>query len=211
MMIPRYRFYLVYVLLITAAFFVHTHGNLAVPTSLPLTEIPLHHGGWSMAGETRFSEQVMKILRPSNYLYRVYRDGDGRRVALYLGYHDGGPQSGAIHSPKHCLPGGGWFELSERKMTLPVGEKTVRLVCSVYQNGGAKEMFLYWFQVKGKTLSDEYRLKLEVVANSILNGRRDSAFVRVSIPFEADEEAAFATGRRFIEEFYPQIEAVLPM
>jgi EpsI family protein len=96
-------------------------------------------------------------------------------------------------------------------MALPVGEKAVRLVCSVYQNGDAKEMFLYWFQVKGKTLNDEYSLKLAEVTNSILHGRRDSAFVRISIPFEEDDEAAFEAGRRFIEEFYPEIRSVLPM
>jgi EpsI family protein len=164
-----------------------------------------------MTGETRFSEQVLAVLNPSDYLYRVYHDAEGRQVAFYLGYHNGGKETGSIHSPKHCLPGGGWFELSEKKMALPVGEKAVRLVCSVYQNGDAKEMFLYWFQVKGKTLNDEYSLKLAEVTNSILHGRRDSAFVRISIPFEEDDEAAFEAGRRFIEEFYPEIRSVLPM
>lgn len=210
-MIPRYRFIVVYALLLAATLYLHTHEEFAVPTGRPLSEIPLHQGDWTMTGETRFSEQVLAVLNPSDYLYRVYRDAEGRRVTFYLGYHNGGKDTGPIHSPKHCLPGGGWFELSERKMALPIGEKGVRLVRSVYQNGGAKEMFLYWFHVKGKTLNNEYSLKLAEVANSILHSRRDSAFIRISIPFEEDEEGAFEAGRRFIEEFYPQIQAVLPM
>jgi EpsI family protein len=163
-----------------------------------------------MIGQSRFDERVLKILRPTDYLSRSYSDGSGNRVGFYLGYHAGGPGSGPIHSPKHCLPGSGWHEVSERTVSLPVGETVMKLVRSVYQNGEAKEMFLYWFQVQESTLDNEYALKLAEVANSIFRNRRDAAFIRISIPFEADEEKAFETGKRFIETFQPAIAMVLP-
>lgn len=210
-MIPRYRFYIVYALLVAAALFVHTHSDLAVPTNRPLDEIPLRGAGWTMTGQTRFDERVIEVLKPTDYISRSYADAEGKRVSLYLGYHAGGPESGPIHSPKHCLPGSGWSVLNERTVSLPFGGKKINLVRSVYQNGEAREMFLYWFQVRGETLASEYALKLAEVKNSIFHNRRDAAFVRVSVPFQGDEEKAFETGKAFIETFYPAIEAVLPL
>lgn len=210
-MIPRYRFFIVFALLLAAAIFVHSHGDLAVPTNRPLTDIPLRSAGWTMTGESRFDERVIEVLKPTDYLSRYYTDASGNRVSFYLGYHAGGPESGPIHSPKHCLPGSGWSVLNERTVSVPVGGKSVSFVRAVYQNGEAREMFLYWFQVRGETLSSEYALKFAEVKNSIFNNRKDAAFIRISIPFQGDEEKAFETGRAFIQAFYPAIEAVLPI
>jgi hypothetical protein len=64
--------------------------------------------------------------------------------------------------------------------------------------------------VRGKTLSDEYALKLTEIRNSMLHNRRDSAFVRVSVLFDGDQAAAAALGEQFIRDFYPAIAGVLP-
>jgi EpsI family protein len=208
--IKKHRFFIVYLLLIAAAFFVHRHGNIAVPANRPLAEIPQQKSGWRMIGQTRFDERVLEVLLPTDYLYRTYADDQGHRLTFYLGYHDGGPDSGPIHSPKHCLPGSGWQELSTTAGVLTVGEEKINLAKAVYQNGHSKELFLYWFQVKGKTLSNEYALKLAEVTNSIFHNRKDSAFIRVSIPFEDDLDKAVSLGERFVRDFYPSIETILP-
>jgi len=44
-----------------------------------------------------------------------------------------------------CLPGSGWFVLSEEKRTLKVEGKELPFVQAVYQNGDQKELFLYFF------------------------------------------------------------------
>jgi EpsI family protein len=144
----------------------------------------------------------LEVLKPTDYLARSYVDEDGNRIGLYLGYHGGGPDSGPIHSPKHCLPGSGWQEVSTVAGALAVAGQNIQLVRAVYQNGYSKELFLYWFQVKGKTLSNEYTLKLAEVTNSIFQNRRDSAFI--------DLDKALAVGEQFIRDFYPHIVAVLP-
>ncbi|MDX9710412.1 MAG: EpsI family protein [Trichloromonas sp.] len=206
----KFRFYVVYALLLGAALFVFLHEDVEVPTARPLDEIPLRLDGWTKTEETRFSEAVLKQLRPTDYLYRVYADEDRRSVSLYLGYHGGGPESGPIHSPKHCLPGSGWQNVSEQSKTLTIGDDEVRLVEAVYQNGGQRELFLYWFQVKGATLTNEYALKLAEITNSILHNRRDSTFVRISVPYREGDVGALEAGERFVRDFYPHIKAVLP-
>ncbi|OHB29905.1 MAG: EpsI family protein [Desulfuromonadaceae bacterium GWC2_58_13] len=205
-----YRFYVVFGLLVLTALFVHFHRDVQVPVARPLTDIPERLSGWAKVDETRFSEAVLKLLRPTDYLYRVYVNDQSHPVSLYLGYHGGGPESGPIHSPKHCLPGSGWQNISEKNITFEVGEDRIHLVEAVYQNGDARELFLYWFQVKGESMTSEYALKFAEIKNSVLFNRRDSAFIRISVPYRQGDDGVLALGERFVRDFYPQIKAVLP-
>ncbi|MCF6239387.1 MAG: EpsI family protein [Candidatus Marinimicrobia bacterium] len=205
------RYIIVYLLLSLTALFIYTHETVAVPVNRPLTEIPTSFDEWTMVCQSRFSQDVLKQLRPTDYLYRVYKDTQGNKVTLYLGYHAGGPDSGPIHSPKNCLPGSGWFELSEVNRGITVAGKDLPIVQAVYQNDSQKEVFLYFFQVKGQVLTDEYSLKLSEIINSILYNRRDAAFIRISVPFYDDQAAAVTAGENFLIKVYPHIVSVLPM
>ncbi len=205
------RYIIVYLLLGLTALFIFTHENAAVPVNEPLTDIPASLGAWTMVGQSRFDPQILANLKPTDYLYRVYRDAQGNQATIYIGYHDGGPDSGPIHSPKNCLPGGGWFELSEVKRTLPVAGRDLQVVQAVYQNDAQKELFLYFFQVKGRILVDEYSLKLAEITNSIFYNRRDSAFIRISVPYGNGQVDAAAIGENFLTEIYPHIAIALPL
>jgi EpsI family protein len=72
-------------------------------------------------------------------------------------------------------------------------------------------MFIYYFQVKGQILTNEYLLKLAEIMNSVLYNRRDSAFIRISVPFSDEEAEAALVGERFLAKIYPQIVSVLPL
>lgn len=204
------RFVIIYLLLIAAGLYINLHSDIAVPVNRPLGEIPARHGGWESVSRSVFSEKVLEVLKPTDYLCRRYLCPDGSAVTLYIGFHDGGKESGEIHSPKHCLPGGGWHEMSSGRMALATTAGEVNLVKAVYQKGESRELLLYWFQVQDKTLSDEYSLKLAEITNSMIHRRRDAAFIRISVPFEGEEDVAMAVGVRFIRDFYPLIRDSLP-
>jgi EpsI family protein len=209
-MIKTSRFLALYALLGITALYLLTHSDTAVPMNKPFSEVPVQVGGWRMTSQQEFSEGVLNVLKPTDYLSRQYAAPDGRRVNLYLGYHSGGKDSGGIHSPKHCLPGSGWYEVSTVKTAENSGAGRINLVRAVYRNGENNEMFLYWFQVRDKSLNDEYRLKLAEIMNSVTSRRRDSTFVRISLPFETDQDKAEALGRQFIRDFQPIIREYLP-
>ncbi|MEW6117517.1 MAG: exosortase C-terminal domain/associated protein EpsI [Nitrospirota bacterium] len=210
MVIGNSRFVIVYLLLILALLYLHLHTDVAVPIKRSFTEFPLREGQWVMISQATLSNSIMKVLRPADYLMREYRGPDGEKISLYIGYHSGGKESGEIHSPKHCLPGSGWYRIAERTMQVNVGGRVLRFVRAVYQKDENKEMLLYWYQIKGRTLSNEYALKAHEILNSALYRRRDSAFVRISLPLEGEEEAVFRRGMRFIRDFYPRIAEFLP-
>lgn len=204
------RFFVVSLLLLLVAAYLYLHRDMAMATNRPFSTFPVTMGAWRMSGESFMTGDVLDKLKPTDYLSRTYVDTTGARVTLYVGYHGGGEQSGEIHSPKHCLPGSGWHEVSSGKYRFESDGKALNMVKSIYQKGESKELFLYWFQVKGKTLNSEYALKLAEIVNSLLYKRRDAAFIRISVPFEGDEKEAVRLGESFVKDVYPVIKEYLP-
>ncbi|MDH4100913.1 MAG: EpsI family protein [Nitrospirota bacterium] len=209
-MINKSRFIAVYGLLLAAALFVNLHADISVPLNRPLSEFPVNVQGWRMVSQTTFSDTVLKVLKPADYLSRTYVDANGRSIDLYIGYHSGGKGMGGIHSPRHCLPGSGWYETSSTKGRVDVGGENVNIVKAVYQKGETKDLFLYWFQVIDKSITSEYALKIAEITNSVMHRRRDESFIRISLPMQGNLEETSATGEAFIRDFYPVIREYLP-
>ena len=209
-MIRKGHFLAIYLLLVGAGLYLHLHKDLSVPINRPLGQFPVAVSGWRMAGEGVLSSDVQNVLKASDVLIRQYVGQRGEKVQLYIGYHGGGKGGGEIHSPKHCLPGSGWFERSSERDKVKAGGQELDLVRAVYQKGDSNELFLYWYQVRGKSLSEEFSLKGQQIVNSVLHRRRDASFIRISIPFQGDQQQALDVGRRFLQDFLPQIRSFLP-
>ena len=208
--IKTWRFIVLYIILGIAALYVHTRSEASVPVNKPLDLFPRQSQGWSMAGEARFDERVLAVLLPTDYISRSYRGEGGDIVGLYLGYHDGGPNSGPIHSPKQCLPGSGWNPVNANVHQIDVNGTTVSYVSSLYQKDVSKQLFLYWFQVGNKYLTNEYALKFSMAKNSLLKNQRESSFIRIAVPVRDSEEKARKIGESFIQAFAPAISESLP-
>jgi EpsI family protein len=204
------HFLTAYVLLIATALFINMHTDISIPTNRPFSDFPTQVRSWRMSSKAEFSANVLNVLKPTDYISRQYKSADGKVVDLYIGFHSGGKGSGGIHSPKHCLPGSGWYEVSSKRGVLDTPGGNVNLVYSVYQKGERKELFLYWFQMMGQSISDEYLLKLSEIKNSIMHRRRDKTFIRISVPFEDKETEAVAIAEQFARDFEPTFREFLP-
>jgi EpsI family protein len=198
------------VFIATALLFTSLGLNTA-PSIRPLTQLPQEFGEWRMVNQQAFSPEIIAVLRPTDYLSRAYADGRGNVVQLYIGFHDGSERSGPIHSPKNCLPGGGWNNIAEKKLLIHTGGSDLHLVHGLFQKGSEKALYIYWFQLREKSVTEEYQLKFFQLYNSIVNKRRDATFVRVSVPVAADEKAASAIAVKFVTDFYPFFSAAMPL
>lgn len=208
--VPSPKSVIVYSLLIVTVLFINLRTNLSVPINRPFSQFPEQIGSWQMSSRQEFSANIIKVLMPTDYLSRQYKGPAGSDVSLYVGYHDGGPQSGGIHSPKHCLPGSGWHEVYTKRGTLETPNGLLDIVRAVYQKGDTKELFLYWFQMMDDTITDEYSLKISEIKNSILHRRKDQAFVRFSITLGEDETRATAGLETFVRDVTPVLKEFLP-
>jgi len=210
-MIKAWRFMLVYLLLAAAGLYVNLHQDIKVPAIIPLREFPATNGAWRRLSQEQFSDEILRILKPTDYLSAQYGNARGDKVNLYLGYHGGGKGGGEIHSPKHCLPGTGWLKVSEQVVTLEAGGRELPVVQAVYQKGGAREIFIYWFRAKGnEAITSEIGLKLAQIRNSITSRRRDATFIRISLTAGDDPRSKLEIATQFIQDFYPLFQKFLP-
>lgn len=180
-----------------------------VPLEKPLSSFPLKFDGWQ-GRSYPLENWVVEMLGVTEYIQREYRKGD-ESVLVYLGYYGSQLGDAEIHSPTHCLPGSGWANLSEdvRTVELENGEK-IRLIESVYEKDGNKELFVYWYQMGDSFLTNKYSLKLNTVLESLLHDKTNASFIRLSSRINEDKEKAFSDMTGFMNDFIPEVMAYLP-
>lgn len=210
--ITSWRFYVCCILLVMTGIYINYYLVVeAVPLKKPLAEFPTELGSWTTMKDHFFDTETLDNLRVDDYIFRSYAYKD-RTILLYIGYYKTQREGAQIHSPKHCLPGSGWFQLDERVRLVQFGElASQKLVEAVYQKDTDKTVFLYWYDMQGEKLTNEYMLKLGMIYNSILHNRSDAAFIRVSIPDTNDNlNETINYAENFLAKAIPVIDSFLP-
>jgi EpsI family protein len=153
-----------------------------------------------------------EVLKADLTTLRDFSYSDKSRIGLFMAYFKSQKYGSQIHSPKHCLPGGGWRieNIRPYMLTLPDGtQKEINQVIIADKN--FKSVMFYWYETRSGAIRSEYGLKLDLVKNSLSLNPTDAAIVRVTIDTpENDIKAASKRGLQFIETFYPYIKQALP-
>lgn len=181
----------------------------AVPLKKALDDFPLIWKGWE--GEVHnFDASILEKLRADEYISREYRKGN-ERISLYIGYYRSQKEGAQIHSPKHCLPGSGWFKLSEKERSMVIdGAGEIKFIEAIYQKGMEKELFIYWYKMKEAYITDDYILKLYMVYNSLRYRRNDAAFIRLSTHVDKNFEDSESSMVAAMKDFLPLLKNYLP-
>jgi len=164
-----------------------------------LRNFPIQVGAWKQQGvDRRFDAQTMSILRATDYLLRDYRLGKGQTANLYIGYYATQRDGASYHSPLNCLPGAGWSMVDPERIaiSLPNG-KSFLANKYVIENGGHRELMIYWYQGRGRMIASEYWGKIYTVVDSVRLRRSDAAMVRVTVPITASDDDALESAREF--------------
>ncbi len=173
--------------------------------------IPYDTNGY-FGQERRFSPSSYRVLQADTMTLRLYHASDGTPFWLFIAYFSSQKYGSQIHSPKLCLPGGGWkIEKQELfHLHLPGGvSKEVNRV--LIAERGEKQLMFYWFETRGGTISDEFELKWDLMKNSLLLRPTDAAFIRLSVPLEQRTiEQTTARAVDFFSAFHSHLEEALP-
>ncbi len=154
-----------------------------VPIKRPLADFPRQIGTWNVINVIPSSDDVVCMLGVTDYIEYEYSNDKGKSLNFYVGYYHAVGVDGAYHSPKNCLPGGGWGIASEKRVTLPTARYgNVTVTEMIIQNGPARQVVFYWFQNRGRIIASEYWEKIYLVLDALFKHRRDGAFVRVMMP-----------------------------
>ena len=183
-----------------------------VPSSRPLAEVPRQLGSWSMVGEGYVDKETMEILKADDTLTRVYKTPTGPEASLWVAAFRTQRNGKAPHSPKNCMPGSGWTELSSENFPVDVGLAAPIVVNRyVIVHGDARELVLYWYQSRDRVVADEFKAKFWVVADAMRLNRTDTALVRVIVPINNnDEDAATNIATDFVRSLFGTLRQYLP-
>jgi exosortase D (VPLPA-CTERM-specific) len=186
-----------------------------IPEVEPLNTFPLQVNDWK--GKEDAIEQVyLDQLKLDDYFIGRYaRPDDKALTELYVAYYASQRKGSSVHSPRACLPGGGWqiVEFDQHTLT-DVGPGTSRLDFNrvVISMGGDSQLVYYWFQQRDRILTNEYLVKWYIFWDALTQNRTDGSLIRlVTTVSEGDDmEAADARLQTFIREFDPTLSYFLP-
>jgi EpsI family protein len=184
----------------------------AVPIRAPLDVFPDTVGTWQAREDTLFQPDVLTMLKVKDYLMRRYVDRSGRSLWLYIGYWDTQRKGAQMHSPRNCLPGGGWEPLEASRVTIPVEGRSTPITVNRYvvQKDRDIQVVLYWYQAQGQTIADEITARVAMVRSAIVRNRTDGALVRISAPLRGDVATTTAELGRYARALYPLLAHHLP-
>ena len=140
-----------------------------------------------------------RVLGASDYINATYTaPGEASYVNFFAAWYQKQTEGIGIHSPAVCLPVGGWevFSIDPTPISIPgtvYGDFEVNR--AVIQKGMTKQLVYYWFEQRGKRMTNDYLAKASVVWDSLTMGRSDGAMVRFVTPIGDGETEADADAR----------------
>jgi EpsI family protein len=207
-------------LLVQAALLYSAIRPEIVPPSRPLESMPTTLGSWHQVQTGVIEQEVLDVLKADDILNGGYcssaspdcaRTGEGS-AGLFVAAFRTQRNGKTPHSPKNCLPGSGWVPLSSGELAIDVGRaEPISVNRYLIASGSQRQLVLYWYQSRDRTVANEYKAKFWVMADAVRLNRTDTALVRVIVPVvNRDEAKAQATATDFVKSFYSTLLEYLP-
>lgn len=153
----------------------------ATPAREPFVSFPMQLDAWN--GARSGVEQIyLDALQLDDYLMANYSRGQSDVVNLYVAWYDSQRAGQSAHSPRSCLPGGGWRISDLRQISLPNMPSDLRVNRVEIELGTQRQLIYYWFQQRGRSITNEYLVKWYLFWDSLTRKRSDGALVRVGTP-----------------------------
>ena len=215
MQIGMWRFWILVGVLVLGGAFINVwdRAGEAHVERQKLETFPPQLGAWRQKGaDERFDAETMKVLRADDYLSRLYVLPDNRIASLYVGYHATQRTGATYHSPLNCLPGAGWTMTDPATIMIKPGDGRPAFEANRYiiRKGDEKQLLLYWYQGRGRTIASEYWGKIYTVIDSARRRRSDGAMVRVMTPVVGSEQAALQAATDLAAQVTPLLSAYIP-
>ena len=143
------------------------------------------------------------------------RPGSPVGVDFFSAYYHKLTEGQGIHSPEVCIPTAGWEMAKIEKHELTIkgsGWPPFTVNRAIIEKGLNQQLVYYWFEQRGRRLTNDYVAKAMTVWDSVTIGRTDGALVRVITPIIPGEriEKAEARLHDFLGEALPSLGQYIP-
>ena len=175
--------------------------------SFPLTL----DGGWQGQPD-RIEPDVLAALAVTDHLIANFSRPQSPWINFYAAYYDQQSSGESTHSPRTCIPGGGWAIATIADAEVPTATTPLRVNRALIQKGEQRQLVYYWFSQRGRVLTSELAVKWYIFHDAITRQRSDGALIRVVTPVLPSEQEAQADERlaNFLKVAEPRLSAYVP-
>jgi exosortase D (VPLPA-CTERM-specific) len=187
-------------------------GRDRTPLKKPFSAFPNSLGGWTAKKQT-LEKMYLDVLELNDYLLADFRNSKGETINSYVAFNDFQSKGKASHSPSTCLPGSGWELRKPDVISVKDGNgRSLQINRALMVMGSDRRLAYYWFDQRGRNLTDLYQIKLYNVVDSITQNRTDGALIRLITPLAENEkpENADIRMKEFMGHFNPELSKFLP-
>lgn len=210
------QYWIVIALLVLTGIYVNIlrYTRVTVKEQIELTDLPKTFNEWQMEENLLLDEKTLNVLKSDQDIWRTYQNSEGYAIGLFIAYFKDQKYGSQIHSPIHCVPGGGWKIIENINYNVTVycsPAQEMKLNKMIVTNGPYKQLILYWFWTRSGMITNEYGLKIDLAKNALFRKPTDAAFIRIDTPFYYnDQTLTLQIVSNFIQQIFPSIKQVLP-
>jgi exosortase D (VPLPA-CTERM-specific) len=132
----------------------------------------------------KLEDAIIDTLKFEDYILADYANSANDVVNLYVAYYASQRKGESAHSPRTCIPGGGW-RITELNQVPVEGVdrdgKPLMVNRVVIKMGDRTQLVYYWFQQRGRNLTNEYLVKWYLFWDALTRNRTDGALVRLTM------------------------------
>jgi exosortase D (VPLPA-CTERM-specific) len=166
----------------------------SIPPRTSFAQYPNVIGPW--AGRREALEPIyVDALMLDDYHLADFTRGAEPPINFYIAWYDTQRAGRSVHSPRSCLPGGGWRIESLTQRSVPgirAGRDALHVNRVLIQLGNQRLLVYYWFQQRGRVITNEYQVKWYLFWDALTRNRTDGALVRLMVPVAPGEPVATA-------------------
>ncbi|AEF98863.1 VPLPA-CTERM-specific exosortase XrtD [Methylomonas methanica] len=186
-------------------------GEEVIPQRKGFNNFPLQLDTWQ--GHREYIEQkYLDTLKLTDYIVANYVAEDAASsVNFYSAYYESQRKGVSVHSPRSCIPGDGWQITNFGQREFPdllIQGTPLTVNRAVIEKGEYKQLVYYWFQQRGRSITNEYLVKWYLFYDAITLHRTDGALVRLVTTLDKGQDIDVADQR--LQAFMRTMVNVLP-
>ncbi len=186
-----------------------------IPTRKAFLTFPLHLGKWQGRNDY-LTQNYLDGLKLTDYTIINYVSPESSaNVNFYSAYYQSQRKGVSVHSPKGCIPGDGWQITQFGQITIPdikLEGNAIEANRAIIQKGSSRQLVYYWFQQRGRSITNEYLVKWYLFYDAIAMNRTDGSLIRLVTNVGESEDINVADQRlqNFMKDVVTELPAYIP-
>ena len=185
-----------------------------IPERSGFNSFPRVIAGWE--GQPEQMESIyLDALKLDDYLLSGYHNETGEVINFYSAYYASQRSGASAHSPRSCIPGGGW-RIKDHTIRvidgLEIDGKPFEVNRLLIKKGDSTQLVYYWFQQRGRDITSEWMVKWFLFWDAMTRNRTDGALIRLTAFINPGDDIESADRRlvEFLKKVNPYLSDYIP-